>query len=177
MRAWLAVYVPALMFGLVVAHHAYQVSAHGLTRWKGGGFGMFSTIDYPPNRFLRLFIVTDQNETIRARSPEEFGREFTRAESLPYDPQTQVFVNRLAQLAWIRGEVSGGLNGLSAEADKTQPAYSTARLANRDELAKPEVRPIRVYKAIIHIYSLAYEPSNKRLIPRLLRSVESTPKP
>jgi hypothetical protein len=47
---------PALLV-LVAVLHAVAVSRGHFTRWKGGGFAMFSTIDRPGNRFLRAAII------------------------------------------------------------------------------------------------------------------------
>jgi hypothetical protein len=53
---------PALLV-LVAVLHAAAVSRGHITRWKGGGFAMFSTIDRPGNRFLRAAIIGDRTVT------------------------------------------------------------------------------------------------------------------
>ncbi|MGE9295484.1 MAG: hypothetical protein ACQKBV_04270 [Puniceicoccales bacterium] len=49
LRYWL---VPALM-SVVAGVHFYQVHQHGWTRWKGGGFGMYS--EYHPSKKTVIF--------------------------------------------------------------------------------------------------------------------------
>jgi hypothetical protein len=46
--------LPVFIF-LMVGHQFYQVYVHNLTRWKGGGFGMYSQI-HPQDR--RVWVVT-----------------------------------------------------------------------------------------------------------------------
>jgi hypothetical protein len=70
---WLA---PVLVCGIAITQIIYvQISA--LSPWKGGGFGMFSTVDSPGARFLRVQIVTPEGEiavpvprALRARARE-----------------------------------------------------------------------------------------------------------
>lgn len=41
--------VPLLLLLAVAAHQMWRVEADGLTRWRGGGFGMYSGIHYSEN--------------------------------------------------------------------------------------------------------------------------------
>lgn len=55
---WIA---PLLLCAIAVAQIAFsQLST--LSPWKGGGFGMFSTVDSPAARFLRIRLVTADQE-------------------------------------------------------------------------------------------------------------------
>lgn len=53
--------VPVLLV-VVAITQIYMVNTASLSRWKGGGFGMFSTIDSPSARFLRVYVETDDGE-------------------------------------------------------------------------------------------------------------------
>jgi hypothetical protein len=44
---------------VVLASHVSLRSSADLTPWKGGGFGMFSTIDSPASRIVRIELDTD----------------------------------------------------------------------------------------------------------------------
>ncbi len=61
--------LPSVLLCLVALHHAYRVSREGLTPWKGGGFGMFSTIDSQAQRFVRLSVTTEGGETLAVQDP------------------------------------------------------------------------------------------------------------
>lgn len=54
--------IPFLLI-LVAINQQYLAHFHDLSPWKGGGFGMFSTIKGPSSRFLRVFISTQKGET------------------------------------------------------------------------------------------------------------------
>jgi len=44
---------------LVCANQFFLVKSQNLTQWKGGGFGMFSTIDKQGERVIRVFLKQD----------------------------------------------------------------------------------------------------------------------
>ena len=46
--------LPPLLLVLVAASQAFCVTQGKLSPWKGGGFGMFSTVDSPPSRRLSV---------------------------------------------------------------------------------------------------------------------------
>jgi len=46
--------LPPLLLVLVAASQAFCVAQGKLSPWKGGGFGMFSTVDSPPGRRLAV---------------------------------------------------------------------------------------------------------------------------
>ena len=64
----------------------------GLTAWKGGGFGMFSTLDNAPFRTIRIFVeAPGRSEEIQvAPSLQE---QYSRTVALP----SELMLRRLAQ--------------------------------------------------------------------------------
>ena len=54
-------FVPGLLC-VVAAAQLYFVNNHALSRWKGGGFGMFTTVDSPSARFLRVYLISETGE-------------------------------------------------------------------------------------------------------------------
>src|SRR5687767_12951780 len=52
---WRRVALPPLCLCAIAALHAYRVSACRQTPWKGGGFGMYSTVGSEDTRFLRCW--------------------------------------------------------------------------------------------------------------------------
>ncbi len=55
--------VPALLV-LVACLQLWRAHTQHLTPWKGGGFGMFSTVDAPGKRILRTYLVTPEGEAL-----------------------------------------------------------------------------------------------------------------
>jgi hypothetical protein len=59
-RAWALVLIaPLIMTGVAIMHHVLTTTSD-LNPWKGGGFGMFATVDSPGNRRI-VSIATLRN--------------------------------------------------------------------------------------------------------------------
>jgi len=76
-------YLPILLFLLISGHHFYLVHNHQLSPWLGGGYGMFSTTDYGPSRFIK--VVTLNNDIIQEEIeiPEHLSQLSKQVRSLP----------------------------------------------------------------------------------------------
>jgi hypothetical protein len=70
-----------------------------LSPWKGGGFGMFSTVDSPDARFLRIYLINGNEETAvpLPDSLKIVGRE---VQTIPSAALTSDLANRLARGTW-----------------------------------------------------------------------------
>ncbi len=55
--------VPAVLV-LVACLQLWRAHTQHLTPWKGGGFGMFSTVDAPGQRILRTYLLTPEGEAL-----------------------------------------------------------------------------------------------------------------
>jgi hypothetical protein len=76
--------LPVLLLAAVATVQVGLSSTAGLTAWKGGGFGMFSTVDDAPHRAVRIVVeAPDRSEEIAlAPSIED---DAVRAMTLPSD--------------------------------------------------------------------------------------------
>jgi hypothetical protein len=88
-----------LPVGLLVAVSAAQVTlarTAGLSPWKGGGFGMFSTTDDAGRRRARVFVsAADRSEEVAiAPSLEDAAR---RAAALPTDAELSRLARRVVE--------------------------------------------------------------------------------
>lgn len=99
-RDALLITLPLAVLVLVAAFQFYQAFFHQLTPWKGGGFGMFSTIDSPGARFLRVRI-SDGTRWFSVRVPRDLRRLAKQVRSRPSDSQFAELCGRLAAGHWI----------------------------------------------------------------------------
>jgi hypothetical protein len=90
--AWRAI-LPAALLVVVAGVQVTLARTAGLSPWKGGGFGMFSTTDDGGRRYVRIFVSAPERSEEIAVSPslEDAAR---RAAVLPRD----VELARLARL-------------------------------------------------------------------------------
>lgn len=80
---WRAAIPAALLLAVAAAQISLAMTA-GLSPWKGGGFGMFSTTDDAARRSVRIFVTAPERseEIAIPRSLEDVAR---RAAVLPTD--------------------------------------------------------------------------------------------
>ena len=94
--------LPTLLLAVVAANQLRLASTEGLSAWKGGGFGMFSTTDGGPNRSLRI-IATSDGRDAELTLPHHLEDLAQRAEELP----TRDWLQRLACSVELHAEESG----------------------------------------------------------------------
>lgn len=90
---------PAVLFGVAVVQ-IFGASVTELSPWKGGGFGMFSTIDSPGARVLRAYLIHAEERT-PVMIPAGL-RDLERAtRTLPSRARVETLARRLAEGAWV----------------------------------------------------------------------------
>lgn len=88
---WRAV-LPVSLLIVVAGIQVMLATTAGLTPWKGGGFGMFSTTDDGGRRYVRIFVSAPERSEEMA-VPPSLSDAAKRAASLPGETQ----LARLAQ--------------------------------------------------------------------------------
>jgi hypothetical protein len=96
LRAGLA---PALLVA-VAATQLLLAHTRGLSAWKGGGFGMFSTVDSPLGRFYRVSLLTDSGE-VRVAVPAELEPLAAAARTLPTPERLRRLGAVMAAGRWV----------------------------------------------------------------------------
>jgi len=91
--------VPLLLCA-VAATQLYLVDARSLSRWKGGGFGMFTTVDSPSSRFLRIHLDTADGQ-IPVLIPPELRKLAQKARVLPSHARMSALADALRQGTWV----------------------------------------------------------------------------
>jgi hypothetical protein len=91
--------VPALLC-VVAAAQLYLVERSALSRWKGGGFGMFSTVDSPSARFLRVYLMTDAGE-VPVLVPGEVKKLAQKVRVMPSERRVEELTETLRNGAWV----------------------------------------------------------------------------
>lgn len=141
--------------GLVQLHAARTT---WLTPWKGGGFGMFSTVDSPSARFLRIALQTDSG-TIRVGIPAGLQRDVSRLREAPDESGLRAFAEKLAAGTWVPD------HAISAEASY---ALLLAAASSRDGRVPPH--PSDACKGD-PVYRMLGEPESPREPPLHVHAV------
>jgi hypothetical protein len=100
-RVWLA----PVCLCLVAALHLWRVTTASQTPWKGGGFGMFSTIDAEHARFVRAWLVTEYGER-PIIIPQDLEKKVAELRAAPQQAGLDELAARLAERGWIDPRVS-----------------------------------------------------------------------
>lgn len=98
-------YGPCALLVSVALTQCYFARCHGLTPWKGGGFGMFSTVDAGPHRRLVVRFVADGIESevkLRYSGVADLQDEATQVRNLPSANRLTAFARALAAQSWTR---------------------------------------------------------------------------
>ena len=95
---WRAYIAPAVLCSVALVC-LFRVVAYDQSPWKGGGFGMFSTLETPQARYLKVFLVAGPNE-IPVEIPETLKKDVARMQTVPSESQLESIGNRLAMLDW-----------------------------------------------------------------------------
>ncbi len=74
-----------------------------LTPWKGGGFGMFSTVDVASGRMVMVYLEFD-GEEYPAAIPEQVDDDLQSLRPMPTEERTEEFARRLASISWVELE-------------------------------------------------------------------------
>jgi hypothetical protein len=154
---------------LSLAHHAK------LTAWKGGGFGMFSTVDSPSARFVRCSVSTHDGD-LRVIVPQRLQRRLDKARAMPTEFMLRALASELATVEWVRAprartvsEPQLGAVSLHDGHAATGPALIPRRPQDHDE---PLVRVVLVH---LGVWRYSFDRDTVRVSATLMREVAVAP--
>lgn len=138
-------WTPVVLLIVVAMNQQYLAHFRNLTPWKGGGFGMFSTVDTYTGRTLFVYLITDEGEmpVDTAMLDVRFARTFDLTRALPHGRHVERFMEDLAEKTWAptRGDEYGREAGGLAE-----PVLSTGR---DDAVLTVEAIRLEVYRPVL----------------------------
>ncbi|MCI0361150.1 MAG: hypothetical protein L0211_21935 [Planctomycetaceae bacterium] len=114
--------IAPLCLCLVAGLHAFRVVAYGQTQWKGGGFGMFSTIDSEASRFVRAFAMTPEGELPLA-IPRHLEKTVAELRAAPTQAKIDGLAGRLAAIHWRRPDERLVREAQRWSHENTQPVH------------------------------------------------------
>ncbi len=153
--------VLALVLG-VIATHVVMRSSADLSPWKGGGFGMFSTIDSPGDRILKIQLHTDAG-VVNVAAPSQLGDEVSSVLAAPSKQRLTNFAGQVANQIWVTSQFD--MDALVAETDPDSAeaitdalvliAESASVQAVDEELFDPEEqRKLEINRVDVTVYRL-----------------------
>ena len=153
-RRALILVAPAIAIAVLI-NHVYRLHAHDLSPWKGGGMGMFSTVERPGARFIKIFVDIDGQWT-PARYPEMGRRTREKLRVEPSSDNLAAFREELQALNWGSVTVDGRteIHGFEAEEFEGQGA---------DPVHPDGIR--------VEAWQIGYDPASAMLSTALINAV------
>lgn len=102
--AWVA---PAVLLAVAGVQLAAS-QRHGLSPWKGGGFGMFATVDSPAARFLRIRLLGDGRE-VPVLVPDRLRRAAHELRTTGSPAGASALARTLAEGTWVELRLASAL--------------------------------------------------------------------
>ncbi len=151
-------FVPGLLI-TVVCLQFYLVNTHNLSQWKGGGFGMFSTVDMPTERILYAEINTPKEESIPIIFP--FSNEFNvlkeKVKSFPTTNNIDEILERLKQEDWYCDVLA---SDLTDNLDFDHKPDDTCLMAATESMVANPIEKLEIEEFSIDILRLEYDLSS-----------------
>lgn len=159
----LVLIVPVVLV-VVALNQVRLATTQDLVAWKGGGFGMFATVDAPDHRVVR--VVFESSDTVVPVDVtslfDEPARGLVRAfvdfRALPSERNAQQFLAYLERATW---RIDGGIATFAGWADA--PASGAALAGVSDQRGDLDLRRI-----VAEVHAPAYDRDRRRLEPTLL---------
>jgi hypothetical protein len=92
-------YSPPALLCVIACAQIYGALAGPLSPWKGGGFGMFSTVDSPDARFLRIYLINGSEE-IPVLVPDGLKTLARKTQTIPSRALLSELAGRMARGTW-----------------------------------------------------------------------------
>jgi hypothetical protein len=186
-------YLSPFLLLTIASIQFYFAHAYELTPWKGGGFGMFSTVDALDTRFLKIFLITP-NGAIPADVPANLEQDKTRIRSLPTPSRIAALAEAMARGTWIdcdirRREVFAKVTG-APSSDASSPATRSTgkprmvRQLEPDEVAHSSAEIVEFSSIRVEFWRYRFDPGDAILRagkvlevtrPRMLRQGDQRP--
>ena len=134
----LARWLPALVLAGIASVQMHSVATANLSRWKGSGFGMFSTVDSPATRVLRLRLLAGGQE-IPVLPPSDLKELAIEARVLPTEEHLRRLGDALVRRVWVPVRVTRAQSHYQAMRAIPTPDAEDIKLPYYRALAEHEV--------------------------------------
>jgi len=148
--------IAPVLLALVALVQCWLVLRHDLSPWKGGGFGMFSSLDRIVNRTVFAYLDDGaRRQAIDVQRLPEVAKLASQVRTLPAPEPLYRLAEQLARLPWSRRGADGQAVVARVPDGTLQPvrvagvqvvvwrnvAHPDQRTVGRERLARAEWRP------------------------------------
>ena len=154
-KHWRAL-IPIIVLNIIALRQLHLVNTDHLTRWKGGGFGMFSEIS---RRFHHIHLM-DRGTFKCVDAPLINRRQLRKIDRHPNLNQMEHYLNNIRQYKWRfdRRMVNGKVQRFIRMAGKNEPIQG------------PDLVP-NISSIELHIYDIRFDQVSGSISPKLIRKL------
>ena len=185
---WLV--APALLCALAI-NQLVLVRLSNLSAWKGGGFGMFSTMDSPGARYLRIYLCTAEGN-IPVLIPAPLRVESIKLRTMPNETQAQALADLLASGTWVKQQMQSaqayyaslqapeGLDGAPAagkgltNGEVEQPGF--VRMLDKAEAVGAADLVVNFFDARVEVWRYRFDANQSQLVATKVLAARSAPR-
>jgi hypothetical protein len=160
-NAFIVALLPLTLVGVSV-HQIYLATTAGLTPWKGGGFGMFSSTDRSSHRAVRGFFETDiglvsvdMYSLDRPRNSTQ-AKAFINARALPDERRLRPWLDVVTCAEWT--------------VDDDVASFATWLPDDAAMIVQSAGDDLDVEAVWIQVWASSYDKSTKTIVPRIVSS-------
>jgi hypothetical protein len=149
-------FIPIIILVLVALNQLYLVNLNQLSRWKGGGFGMFSTIS---ERFIHIHLINNQQIDC-SEHPKDFSNSLLKLKIYPDYKKIEKLTKQLTTFTWVykQKKVLGRIE------------KSVEMVGRSDTLTKTS--KIAAFEAIdLEVYKITFNNQTGIVKPKLIRQL------
>lgn len=166
--------VPGILC-LVAVTQIYLAHFHNLTPWKGGGFGMFASIDGLESRPVHVTIVSGGTSFVvdpRALLPDD--RAYQRVQALPNEAQLRRLADLVLARRWIADpeeEVATEVGDSRGEQPGSQAVLMAVPASSRGS-DRVEVM-LNVDSVRVEVFRIVFDPATSELSLKSLARLDA----
>jgi hypothetical protein len=172
---------PLVLLAVAGRHVQLRVSSD-LTPWKGGGFGMFSTVDSPGTRLVRVEVTTELGR-LPVAMPAGLQDLAAEVRAAPSSGRTAELAQALAGELWVAPRLPGAgdaaspedaaLDQFALEALATVAPVDVVQAVPRAAFDPATQQQVRVEAVEVAVYRLEVE-DDTAIRPELIARVTAT---
>jgi hypothetical protein len=175
---------PAILI-VVAAVQITLAKTQQLTPWKGGGFGMFSTVDDPSSRWLRAFAVVG-GRRVSIPIPERYSSRAARIGAMPSRALLHALAADLASERFVTAAYERRVDaekrrkaGLASVNEPACPAETSTPSAlaiwDQDDPRPAANEVAAVERVRVELWHYRFDLPHKTVIASTLAASEATP--
>lgn len=150
---------PVLLLTVVASFQQLLAHSRNLSPWKGGGFGMFSTVDSPSARFVRVYLTVAHQE-LAVAVPPHLGQVARELRTLPTRSRIEHFTVELIRSAWKVAYLRAPAAGAGSSEGLEIPIYAGMDTAQPSPPGLSSVFPERVR---VEVWQYRFDRATSRL--------------